>query len=88
MSNLKGPKNSRFSPKGLTTPKIWGMKLYIADYEYGNISSFPVIDIRLWLEEESDLNTDHPLYSFKFIQSKAQIDTKCCHLLVITFYPT
>ena len=46
--------------------------LYIADYEYINITSFAVSDIKLWLEEDSDLNTDHPLYPFKFIQSKAQ----------------
>ena len=46
--------------------------LYIADYEYLNISSFAVLDIKLWLEEDSNLDTDHPLYSFKFIHSKAQ----------------
>ena len=31
-----------------------------------------MLDIKLWLEEDSDLDTDHPLYSFKFIQLKAQ----------------
>ena len=46
--------------------------LYIADYEYINITSFAVLDIKLWLEKDSDLDTNHPLYSFKFIQSKAQ----------------
>ena len=46
--------------------------MYIADYEYVNISSFAVSDLKLWLEEDGDLNTNHPLHSFKFIQSKAQ----------------
>ena len=46
--------------------------MYVADYQYVNITSFAVWDINLWLEEDSDLDTDHPLYSFKFIQSKAQ----------------
>ena len=46
--------------------------LYIGDYEYVNISSFAVLGIKLWLEEDDDLNRNDPLYSFKFIQSKAQ----------------
>ena len=46
--------------------------LYIADYEYVNISSFAVLDIMFWLEEDGELHTDHPLYSFKSIQSEAQ----------------
>ena len=46
--------------------------LYIADYEYVNISSFPVLDIKLWLEEDGNLNTDHPSYLVKLILSKAQ----------------
>ena len=46
--------------------------LRIADYEYVNISSFAVLDIKLWLKEDSNLDTYHPLYSFKFIQSEAQ----------------
>ena len=46
--------------------------LYISDYEYVNISSFAVLGIKLWLEEDGDLNRNDPLYSFKFIQSKAQ----------------
>ena len=44
--------------------------LYIADYKYVNISSFAVLDIKLRVKEDSDLDTDHPLYSFKFIQSR------------------
>ena len=46
--------------------------LYTADYEYVNISSFAVLGIKLWLEEDGELNGKDPLYSFKFIQSKAQ----------------
>ena len=45
--------------------------LYIANYEYLNISSFVVLNIELW-PEDGDLHTDHPLYSLKFIQSKVQ----------------
>ena len=33
--------------------------LHIADYEYVNIFSFAMLDIKLWLEENDDLNTDH-----------------------------
>ena len=46
--------------------------LYNGAYEYVNISSFAVLDMKLWLQEESDLNRNYLLYSFKFIQSKAQ----------------
>ena len=46
--------------------------LYIADHKYVKISSFPVLDIKLWLEEDSDLDTGNLLYSFKLIQSKVQ----------------
>ena len=45
---------------------------YIAGYENVNISSFAVLDIKLWLEEGGDLNSDHRLYSFKFIRWRAQ----------------
>ena len=46
--------------------------LHIGDYEHVSISSFAVLSIKLWLEEDGDLNRNDPLYSFKFIQSKAQ----------------
>ena len=46
--------------------------MYISDYEHVNISSFAVLGIKLWLEEDGDLNRNDPLYSFKFIQTKAQ----------------
>ena len=46
--------------------------LYIGDYEYVNIFSFAVLDIKVWLEEDGDLDKNDPLYSFKFIKSKVQ----------------
>ena len=46
--------------------------LCIADHEYVNISSFAVLGIKLWLEENGDLNRNDLLYSFRFVQSKAQ----------------
>ena len=39
----------------------------IGNCEYVNISSFAVLGIKLWLEEDGDLNKNEPLYSFKFI---------------------
>ena len=36
--------------------------LYIGNYEYVNISSFAVFSIKLWLEEDGDLNINDPLY--------------------------
>ena len=44
--------------------------LYIVDHEYVKISSFAVLGIKLWLEEDGDLNRKDPLYLFKFIQLK------------------
>ena len=46
--------------------------LHFGDYKYVNISSFAVLGITLWQGEDGDLNRNDPLYSFKFIQSKAQ----------------
>ena len=37
-----------------------------------NIFNFAVLGIKLWLEEDGDLNRNDPLDSFKFVQSKAQ----------------
>ena len=45
---------------------------YIGDCEYVKIFSFAVFGINLRLEEDGDLNRNDPLYSFNFIQSKAQ----------------
>ena len=46
--------------------------LYISVYECVNISTFALLDVKLWLEEHGNVNTHHPLYSFIFIQSRAQ----------------
>ena len=46
--------------------------LYIGDYEYEDIPSFTVFGIKVWLEEDGDLNRNNPLYSFRFIQWKPQ----------------
>ena len=46
--------------------------LYIGDYEHVSIFSFAVLGIKLWLEEDGDLNRNDPLCSFTFIQLKAQ----------------
>ena len=54
--------------------------LYIRDYEYVNISSFAGLGIKLWLEEDGDLNRNDPLYSFNSFSQKLKIDTKCYHL--------
>ena len=65
-------KKSRFFSQGTDDSKnLICETLYIDDYEYVNISGFAVLGIKLWLEEDGDLNRNDPLYSFKFIQSKA-----------------
>ena len=46
--------------------------LYISVYECVNISTFALLDVKLWLEEDGNVNTHHPLYSFIFIQSRAK----------------
>ena len=88
--NVKSPqtKNIEAFSQGTNDSKNLRCKtLYIGDYKYVNISSFAVLGKKLWVKEDGDLNRHDPLYSLKFIQSKAQIDTKCYHLLAITFYP-
>ena len=71
------------NPNGLTKIEVFSQgtddsknlrceTLYIGDYEHVNISSFAVLGIKLWLEEDGNLNRNDPLYSFKFIQSKVQ----------------
>ena len=63
----------KFFPQGTDDSKNLRCEtLYIGDYEYVNTSSFAMLGIKLWLEEDGDLNRNDPLYSFKFIQSKAQ----------------
>ena len=34
----------------------------LADDKYVNFSSFAVLDTKLWLEEDNDLDRDHFLY--------------------------
>ena len=69
----QGTKKIEVFSQGTDDSKILRCEaLYIADYEYVNITSFAVLDVRLSLEEYSDFDKNHPLYSFKFIQSKAQ----------------
>ena len=46
--------------------------LYIDDHEYVNISSFAVLGIKLWPDDDDGLNRSDPLYPFNFIQLKAQ----------------
>ena len=59
----QGAKQSRFPPQETDDSKNLRCEtLYTADHEYINITSFAVLDIKLWLEEDSDLDTDHPLY--------------------------
>ena len=72
MSNLKGRKNQSFSQGNGDSRNLRGETLNIAASKYVNIFSFAVLHIKLWLEEDRDLDTDHLLYSFKFIQSKVQ----------------
>ena len=76
MSNPKGPKKSRFLQKVQEqtddSENLRRETLYISVYECVNISTFALSDVKLWLEEDGDINTHHPLYSFRFIQSRAQ----------------
>ena len=46
--------------------------LYISIYECVNISTFALSDVKLWLEEDGNVNTHHPLYSRIFVQLRAQ----------------
>ena len=70
-------KQLRFYSQGTNKSKNLRYEtLYMGDYKYVNISSFALLGIKLWLEEEGDLNRNDPLYSFKFIQSKLKGDKK------------
>ena len=76
MSNPKGPKKSRFLRKvqeqADDSKNLRRETLHISVHECVNISAFALSDVKLWLEEDGDVNTNHPLYSFRFIQSRAQ----------------
>ena len=75
MSNPKGPKKLRFLQKVQKqtddSENLRHETLYISVYECVNISTFALSDVKLWLEEDGNINTHHPLYSFRFIQSSA-----------------
>ena len=61
MSNPKGLKNRGLFFQGTDDSKTSRRKtLYIADYEYTNITGFAVLDIKLYIKMEEDLDTDHP----------------------------
>ena len=69
MSNPNRLKKSQ----GTDCSKNWRCEtLYIGDHEHVNISSFAVLGIKLWPEDNDDLNRSDPLHPFNFIQSKAQ----------------
>ena len=75
MSNPKGPKNRGFSKRFRNKLRLQNLRretLYISVYECVNISIFALFDVKLWLEEDGNVNTHHPLYPFIFIQSRAQ----------------
>ena len=71
----QGAKKSKFLQKvqeQADSKNLRRESLYISVYECVNISTFALSDVKLWLEEDGDINTHHPLYSFRFIQSRAQ----------------
>ena len=73
MSNPNGLKKFEVFAQGTADSKQLRCEtLYVGNYEYVNISGFAVLDVKLWLEEDVDLNRNDPLYSFKFVQSKTQ----------------
>ena len=65
MSNPNGLKGDVFSQGTDDSINLGCETLYIGDCEYVNISSFAVLGIKLWLEEDGNLNRNDPLYSFK-----------------------
>ena len=73
---FQGTKKSRFlqkvQEKAADSKNLRRETLYISVYECVNISIFALLDVKLWLEEDGNVNTHHPLYSFIFIQSRAQ----------------
>ena len=83
------PNKSRFSPQGTDDSiNLRCETLYIGDYEYVNISSFAVLGIKLWLEEDGNLTEMIVYIHSNSFSQKLEIDTKCYHLLAITLYPT
>ena len=72
-SNLNGQKIEVFSQGTEDSKNFKCETLYIGDYEYVNIFSFAVLGIKLWMEEDGNLNRNDPFYSFS---RKRKIDTK------------
>ena len=70
--NVKSQRIKKIEVFSQGTKNLRCETLYIGDYEYVRISNFAVLGIKLWLEEDGDLNRNDSLYSLKFIQSKAQ----------------
>ena len=52
--------------------------LYIGNYKYVNISSFTVLGIKPWLEEDSDLNRNDPFIFIKIhsVKSSKMVQNK------------
>ena len=80
---------SRFSPKGPTTPKLYDVKLCILA-----ITNMKTLLVLLcWVKsddwEKMATKTEIILYIHPdSFSQRLKIDTKCCHLLAITLYPT
>ena len=52
---FQGTEKAKAFSQGTDDPKNLRCETqYIADYQYINITSFAVLDIKLWLEEDSD----------------------------------
>ena len=51
--------------------------LFIGDYEYVNSFCFAVLGIKLWLEEDGDLNRNDPYVHSNSFSRKLKLDTKC-----------
>ena len=80
MSNSNGLKKSRFSQETDSSKNLRCETLYIGDYEYVNVSSFAVLGIKLWLEEDGDFNRNDP---FIFIQIHSVESSKLIQNIII-----
>ena len=80
MSDPKGPKISRFLQKvkgqADDSKNLSCETLYISDYEYVNISTFALSDIKLWPGEDFRLKHTSP---FIFIQIYSVEGSKLIH---------
>ena len=72
MSNPNGLKNGGFLPRDRQLQKFEMLNSVYWQSQIVNISSFAVLGIKLWPENDDDLNRSDPLKSFNFIQLKAQ----------------